>query len=91
MTIKKRAAIAGIICVSLVIAARATISLGDILGYPGALILFPGSIPNLLFFGVHRDWGLMGEITMLTISAAVWFAVSFSLLLLAGRFLERKK
>jgi hypothetical protein len=77
MTTKKRTAIAGVVCLALVVIARATIRLDAPFGYAGALVLFPGSIPNLLFFGVHRDWGLMGEIIMLTISAAVWFPVIY--------------
>lgn len=90
MTTQKRAIIAGVICVLLVGVARATIRLDAPFGYAGALILFPGSIPNLLVFGVHRKWGLIGEITMLAISAGVWFPITYGFLgMVAKEFLRK--
>lgn len=85
MTTQKRAVIAGALCALLVGVARATIRLDAPFGYASAIVLFPGSIPNLLFFGVHRDWGLIGEIIMLTISAAVWFPAIYGFLGMVAR------
>ena len=54
-------------------------------------ILFPGALPNLLIFGVHRDWGFSGELLMFTVSAVVWFVVMFLAVVTVSRLFGKKE